>query len=173
MSNIRALHRLATLPLFAELDERDLSALVDAVVSRVQVSKGTLLYLQGEYSRTYYVLDRGTARLLRVEGDGVERVVRELKPGEAVGEAALLVGESRDVTLEATRESTFFMIEQAPFESFCTSQPDIAARLIPGEEELVMARAPAAAAPKIILIAASSDSLCTKTRPSSGMRRDI
>ena len=80
MTDTRALHRFAALPLFAGLDERDLSALVDAVVKRVQADKGALLYLQGEYDRTYYVLDRGAARLLRVEGDGSERVLREMQP---------------------------------------------------------------------------------------------
>jgi len=136
VSDGRAFHRLAALPLFAGLDERELSLLVDTVVTREQVSKGALLYLQGEYSRAYYVLDRGAARLLRVDADGAERVIRELKPGEAVGEGALWVGESRDVTLEATEEATFFAIEAAAFAAFRAEQPAISARLAPRDEVL-------------------------------------
>ena len=73
----RAVERLAPHPLFAQLDRDDLISLVQATVKRVQASKGNWLYLQGEYDRALYVLDRGSARLLRVEGDGSERVVRE------------------------------------------------------------------------------------------------
>jgi CRP-like cAMP-binding protein len=142
MTDIRALHRFADLPLFAQLDERDLSTLLDSLVKRVQLVKGTLLYLQGEYSHTYYVHDRGTARLLRLESDGVERVIRELKPGQAVGENALLVGESRDVTLEVTGESTFFAIEQPAFEAFSVVRPEIAARLTPRQDVIRSRDAP-------------------------------
>ena len=46
-------------------------------------------------------------------------------------------------------------------------------RLIPGEDELTMTRAPVAAAPSAMLIAPSSDSAWTNGRPSSGMRRAI
>ncbi len=44
-------------------------------------------------------------------------------------------------------------------------------RLMPGEEEEVMARAPAAAAPITMLIEATSLSACRNTPPSSGRRR--
>ncbi len=43
-------------------------------------------------------------------------------------------------------------------------------RLIPGEEEEVMARAPAAAAPKTMLMAATSLSACRKVPPTFGRR---
>jgi hypothetical protein len=43
-------------------------------------------------------------------------------------------------------------------------------KLMPGLEDDVMARAPAAAAPKTILMAASSDSDWMKTPPVSSMR---
>jgi len=44
---------------------------------------------------------------------------------------------------------------------------------MPGLEELVIVRLPVAAAPKTMLIAANSLSLCTNTRPSSAIRRDM
>lgn len=138
----RALRRLAALPLFAALDASDLTLLVESLVRRVQVGRGALLALQGEYSRTAFLLDRGTARLLRVESDGVERVVRELKPGQMVGQGALFVGESRDATLEATGEATCFTLEGAEFEAFCERHPDIAARLAPREEIRLKREAP-------------------------------
>ena len=42
-------------------------------------------------------------------------------------------------------------------------------RLMPGEEEDVMARMPVPAAPYTMLMAASSDSACTNTRPCLGI----
>lgn len=134
MIDSRAYHRLSELPLFELFAESDLRLLVESVVRRVQVAKGTMLYLQGEHDRIYYILDRGAARLLRVEADGFERVLRELRPGEAIGENALLVGESRDTTLEATQDSTFFLVEHDAFRSFVADHPSVAARLNPRQE---------------------------------------
>ncbi len=48
-----------------------------------------------------------------------------------------------------------------------------AMRLMPGLELVTSTRAPAAEAPSAMLIAASSLSAWTKTRPSSGIRRAI
>ena len=44
---------------------------------------------------------------------------------------------------------------------------------MPGEEELVIARMPAAAEPRTMLIAASSLSDWMKIPPTSGIRRDM
>ena len=48
-----------------------------------------------------------------------------------------------------------------------------AIRLIPGDDELTRTRLPVAAAPRAMLMAASSLSAWMKTRPSSGIRRAI
>ena len=48
-----------------------------------------------------------------------------------------------------------------------------AIREIPGLEEETRTRAPVAAAPRAMLMAPSSDSAWTKTRPTCGMRRAI
>ena len=44
---------------------------------------------------------------------------------------------------------------------------------MPGLDELVIARTPAPAAPYTMLMAAISDSACTKVPPSSGILTDI
>jgi len=44
---------------------------------------------------------------------------------------------------------------------------------MPGLDEEVIARAPTAEAPKTMLMAASSLSLCTNCPPTSGIRRDM
>jgi MFS family permease len=84
------------------------------------VPAGDRFIREGERGETFYVLAAGA---LRVERDG--ELLRDVtRPGDGVGEIALLRGVPRTATVMATESSTLLAIDRAPFLAAVTGHPD-------------------------------------------------
>jgi predicted acylesterase/phospholipase RssA/CRP-like cAMP-binding protein len=77
--------------------------------TRVVLESGEILFRQGDAGDSLYVVAAGRMRLLTCEL-GAERVVRDLGPGELLGEAALLTGEPRTATSIAVRDTELYRL---------------------------------------------------------------
>jgi EmrB/QacA subfamily drug resistance transporter len=95
---------LAALPVDARHRLEDVSRLVT-------VSAGAWLIEEGDPPGSAFVVRRG-----RLEVEVAGQVVRELGPGEVIGELALLTGEPRSAGVRARRDSTVVEIPRAAFE---------------------------------------------------------
>ncbi len=89
------------------------------VASRlVTVPAGTWLIRAGDPAGSAFVVRRG-----RLEIDVGGTIVRELGPGEVIGELALLTGEERSASVRARRDSTVLEIPRAAFEDVLAVDP--------------------------------------------------
>jgi EmrB/QacA subfamily drug resistance transporter len=95
-----------------------LAALPDAARHRLEaasrlitVPAGGWLIQAGDPPGSAFVVRQG-----RLEVDVAGQVVRELGPGEVIGELALLTGEERSASVRARRDSTVLEIPRAAFE---------------------------------------------------------
>ncbi|HEX2895416.1 MAG TPA: DHA2 family efflux MFS transporter permease subunit [Marmoricola sp.] len=95
---------LATLPLAARHR-------LEAASRLVTVPAGTWLIREGDPPGSAYVVRRG-----RLEIDLAGTTVRELGPGEVIGELALLTGEVRSAGVRARRDSTVIEVPREAFE---------------------------------------------------------
>lgn len=77
----------------------------------VAVPAGDWLIQAGDPPGSAYVVRRG-----RLEIDVAGTIVRELGPGEVIGELALLTGEPRSASVRARRDSTVLEIPRTAFE---------------------------------------------------------
>jgi predicted acylesterase/phospholipase RssA/CRP-like cAMP-binding protein len=77
--------------------------------SRLVLQAGEVLFRQGDRGDSLYVVVTGRVRML-VGGPGHERALRELGPGELLGEMALLTGEPRAATIVAVRDSELYRL---------------------------------------------------------------
>jgi CRP-like cAMP-binding protein len=86
--------------LFADLNEHDFS-LIHTPIDDLEFKSGASLYAEGATAHGVYTLRRGMVKLVRVTGDGRERIVRVLRPGDVVGLEALVTAsyDSEAVTL--------------------------------------------------------------------------
>lgn len=75
-------------PLFAGLTEEDLASLLK-ICRRSEVSKGTILFSEGEEARGFYVPVKGKVKIYKVTPEGRERVLRIAEPGRTFAEAAI------------------------------------------------------------------------------------
>lgn len=108
---------LSDVTMLAGLSQEARGRLEDA--SRlVDVPAGTWLIRAGDPPGAAYVVRRGR---LEVDIDG--RLVRELGPGEVVGEMALLTGVQRSAGVKARRDSTVLELPRDAFDDLLSSDP--------------------------------------------------
>jgi CPA1 family monovalent cation:H+ antiporter len=88
--------RLAAIPLFAGLNETDLTALATAA-SKVEAEQGQQLASEGDFGHALYAIERGTA-----EVSAAGKKLRTLGPGEVFGEIAVVASGRRTASVVAT-----------------------------------------------------------------------
>ncbi|MEA2555693.1 MAG: family transcriptional regulator, cyclic receptor protein [Actinomycetota bacterium] len=112
--------RLASIPLFGELDSHDLG-FIAARVREVTVLAGEVIIEQGEMPEDIYVLEDGT---VEISHDGV--VVSTQGPGGVVGEIALVDPQRRTATVRATTDVRAVALSIDDFQAVATEMPEIA-----------------------------------------------
>jgi hypothetical protein len=132
----RAMETLATLslmekilflrrvPLFADLPPSDLKQ-VAAIATETVCPDGETLFVQGEPGDEMYIIVSGEVRVLVDTGDGREVEVARRKPGEYVGEMAIISREPRNASLIAAGDVRMLCIDQKSFESLLRERPEI------------------------------------------------
>jgi CRP-like cAMP-binding protein len=115
---------LRNVPLFADLDERDLESLADEFNER-RFSAGDKVALEGEGGLMFFVVDSGE---LNVEVHG--EPVATIGPGASFGEIALIDRRPRTATVTAKSDVTAFGLPVFVFRPFVESRPQVAWKLL-------------------------------------------
>jgi hypothetical protein len=122
------LSHIRRLPLFAGCNEEQLAALSDAF-TMYRYAPGQVLYQQGERSQALFLFVSGLGQLLRNTGDGQNRFVAHIQPGQFIGEGSLGTPIPRDVTAQAIQESVVLVLYKQNLDTLAAARPDIAAVL--------------------------------------------
>jgi len=116
---------LRKVPLFAELDNRQLKKLASRFRERT-VGPGTNVTTEGEMSGVgFFVVGSGEAAV-NVGG----KDVATLGPGDHFGELALVSEEARTATVTATTELRLLEIPFWDFRDFAHANPDVTWKLL-------------------------------------------
>jgi len=108
--------------LFGDLDEAALRA-IEARLAWVPLAGGATLFREGDGGDDVYIVVNGRLRVTTTDRDGRERVLEEIGRGAAVGELALLTGETRAATVVAVRDSDLLRLSKAAFDELTDTQP--------------------------------------------------
>ena len=114
---------LSDVPMLAALPAEARRRL-EAAARLVTVPAGAWLMRAGDPAGAAYVVRAG-----RLEVDVAGRLVRELGPGEVLGEMALLTGEVRSASVRARRDTTVLELPRTAFDELLSSDP-AAARVV-------------------------------------------
>lgn len=121
--------RKALIRIFGPLDGSQLTELTDQFET-IHIEGGSALFHQGDTSGSLYILLRGRLTVSDTDPEtGVEKLLGETVPGEAVGEIGLLTGEPRTATLLATRDSRLAHISPKAFDALAEKNPNLTRRL--------------------------------------------
>jgi CRP-like cAMP-binding protein len=115
--------RLRTIPIFRELSDEDLDMLASWLTPE-DVSEGRLLTPEGASGYQFYVIESGTAAVLRHE-----EPIATLGPGDFFGEMAMMGDGHRIADVVATSPMTIFAMFGTSFRELEAHLPDVAAEI--------------------------------------------
>jgi len=115
---------LRNVPLFSDLDEKDLQSLAEEFSER-RFSAGDKVALEGEGGLMFFVVESGEATV-EVHGEQVG----QLGPGSAFGEIALIDRRPRTATVTATTDLRTFGLPVFVFRPFVEARPEVAWKLL-------------------------------------------
>ncbi len=116
--------RLAAIPLFEHLDNRQLAS-VGALATVLDIAAGRELIREGATGREFFLVAEGEAEVSR----GGE-VIATLGPGTFFGETALLLDQPRNATVTAKTDMVVEVIERRDFKGLLEEYPDLYAPLL-------------------------------------------
>jgi CRP-like cAMP-binding protein len=120
---------LRTVPLFESLSSDERRAIAPHA-DEIEVPEGTELVRQGEFAYEFFVLEDGTADVMR---DG-ERVA-ELGPGDFLGEMGIVGKVVRNATVVTTSFARAIVMTEQALRSMTVTNPAVAERITAVVEE--------------------------------------
>jgi NTE family protein len=107
---------LRQVPLFAELNQRELNAMAGCA-RFIEFRKGQVLYQQGDPQHAFFIIASGRIELLRsAKKDGKKHPYSILHSGEFFGELSLMTGHPHSATAIAKNDCLLLEITQGDFE---------------------------------------------------------
>jgi len=116
-------------PLFTALDDAASASLLANMVS-VKISKGTILFAEGDGGDQLYVIAEGKLKLGTSSGDGRENLLSILGPGEMFGELSLFDPGPRTSTATAVTDAKLLSLGQEKLLTWLVENPKVSLQLL-------------------------------------------
>ena len=94
MAEERVVRLLKKVPLFAKLNDPDVSQIADQCIRR-ECPKDQVILVEEEVGQTLFILLKGTVKVTRTSDEGREVIITILKSGDFFGELSLIDGKGR------------------------------------------------------------------------------
>ncbi len=120
---------LRRVPVFSALSREELTQVARVALAR-RYEAGTAVFKEGDEGSTCYIVRSGRARAIREHPDGRSITLAHFGPGDIFGEMAMLDGERRSATVEATEDTEAIAILSADMHRLLREHPDISVKLV-------------------------------------------
>jgi CRP-like cAMP-binding protein len=120
---------LKQIPLFSELNDRDLDRIIQ-LASRQKYHKDNMILIEEEIGSTMFIILSGKVKISRISDDGREVILSILSDGDFFGEMSLLDGHTRSANVTATEGSELLVIRREEFLQMLKDFPQIAINLL-------------------------------------------
>jgi CRP/FNR family transcriptional regulator len=120
---------LAQVPIFRRAGAGELEQL-GSIAKRESFKRNSVVFFQGDRADKLYVLLSGAAKVYQQAGDGKQKIIGTLGPGEIFGELTLLDARERSATVETIEATEMLSIAHRDFHAVATKSPEILWRVI-------------------------------------------
>ncbi|MDJ0851078.1 MAG: Crp/Fnr family transcriptional regulator [Myxococcota bacterium] len=124
-----ALDSLRTIPLFAAVDDESLAAMGELLIDR-RIPKHQTIVEEGLPGDYMYVIREGQVKVTKLSGDGREKILELLGPGDFFGEMSLLDGAVRSASVKSLSETRILALSRNDFLKELRRNPDLAMAVI-------------------------------------------
>jgi CRP/FNR family transcriptional regulator, cyclic AMP receptor protein len=121
--------RLRSAPLFTALDD-DAAAAMRASMVEVRLTKGDVLFTEGETGDKLFLIESGKIKLGHTASDGRESLIAVLGAGEMLGELSLFDPGPRTATAVAVTKSKVLSMGHEALLPWLVGRPDMAVALL-------------------------------------------
>lgn len=94
------------------------------------VDKGEYLFHQGDVSLGFYVVQKGTISVQRVNAAGKEQVIHMFRPGESFAEGSLATSLGYPADAQAMEPSQVLLVKKDDFAAMLRQKPELAMRML-------------------------------------------
>jgi CRP-like cAMP-binding protein len=130
---------LRSLSLFADLQDRELGHLLQALHARTYHT-GEALFLEGDIGRAVFILESGSVDITRLDEAGRPKTIYTVKPGEFFGEMALLEQLPRTASAVATERSRLYLLYRSKLDGLMTRHPRVGGEIMRHLAQILSAR---------------------------------
>lgn len=116
-------------PLFADMDSEETKALFESMIP-VELSRGDVLFREGEPGDRLYVIAQGKIKLGRRSSDGRENLLSILGPGEMFGELSLFDPGPRTATASSVSDALVYELRHQALVQWIAAHPSVATTLL-------------------------------------------
>ena len=139
MDTAERVRLLRTLQLFAQLPEDRLRSLAD-LLEPLSVEDGGTIIVEGAPSDGLYYVHSGRVRVAKRLGEGGEKDLAFLGPGDSLGEMELLRGGARSASAYAAGPVELLGLKSAALKAWLDADPAMASRFFAGLAEVQAGR---------------------------------
>ena len=119
---------IAEVPLFDALTVDEVDQIEDFLVLK-KVEKGSVVYKQGTNGKSVCFVVEGELSVVRDEGDKKVKI-GTVKPGESVGEMAIIDGMTRSANVIANTDTAVLLLKQDDFNKLLQEHPQIGIKML-------------------------------------------
>jgi CRP/FNR family cyclic AMP-dependent transcriptional regulator len=120
---------LRHVPLFSELSEAELERVAQVGIPR-SFPRETRVFHEGDAGDSCYIVREGSCRVTREHPDGRAITLATLGPGAIFGELAMLDGERRSASVEATENTELLALPASDMRNLIRGHPEMAEKLV-------------------------------------------
>jgi len=124
-----ALDSLRTIPLFAHVDDESLGSIGELLIER-RIPKHQTIVEEGLPGDYMYVIREGEVKVTKLSGDGREKILELMGPGDFFGEMSLLDGAERSASVKSLTEIRILALSRNDFLKELRRNPVLAMAVI-------------------------------------------
>src|SRR6185369_7534787 len=115
--------------LFPGLAPGDLNNIAAITVIKT-LDSGDYLFRQGDTVHGFYIVQKGSINVHRVNGVGKEQVIHVFRAGESLAEAALVTDTGYPADARAVESSQVLQVQKSGFVALLRRQPELALKIL-------------------------------------------
>lgn len=122
---------LRTVPLFANVDDRDLEQIAAASTVRT-FAKNSIVVTEEDISNSLYVILKGEVKVYVSDEDGNLNIINRLSAGDYFGELSVIDEGPRSASIETVTRCRILILSRPYFLAYLESHPTVAIQLLQG-----------------------------------------
>jgi len=120
---------LRSVPLFADLTERELGLLAERAFSR-KYQPGEMIFSEGDSCEGLYVLQTGNVKIFNTSATGREQVLHIERAGNSLAELPVFDGGDYPASAAAVDNCALLFISKKDFRAFCLERPEVSLKVL-------------------------------------------